>query len=773
MGNKTLLVVESPSKAKTINKYLGRDYIVEASVGHVKDLEKFKLGVDVEHGFQPKYLTIRGKADIIKKLKKLASEAKEVLLATDPDREGEAIAWHLAEEIKKSNTNIKRVLFNEITKDGIKRAMKEPRDIDENLFMAQQARRVMDRLIGYQVSPILSRALINISSDPLSAGRVQSVALRLIVEREEEIREFIPIPYFTIESTGVLADKSNLDLSLVEFDGAKISNPDGSGRGKTESETKEIQKQLSNKHYIKSLEQAKELINSINNSKFKISAVTKKDKSRKPDAPFTTSTLQQEASKKLGFSNKKTMSVAQRLYEGVNVGTEAVGLITYMRTDSTRVSPTIMEGLREFIGVKYGNENLSATENQYASKGTNTQDAHEAIRPTVLDYSPDKVYQHLEKDEFALYELIYTRFVASQMSNAKFEQTSVDIGDGNFVFRASGSVIKFKGFLSVYDKVKDSRNKKTFEDKILPSSIKEGIATELKDTKHEESKTAPPARYNSASLVKKLDELGIGRPSTYASIVSTLTEREYVETAGKAFKTTDLGEEVNKFLVKNFDDLFNVAFTNEMEASLDTIEEGTVTYFHAMNAFYSPFIKTLDYAQKHMEIEEVLCDKCNAPMDIRVGRTGRFFGCSRYPECNGTKPIKASNQEEKAEPQIVEGMFCDICGKPMLLREGRFGKFYGCSDYPTCKGIKQITTGVKCPSCDKGEISERYSKKTRKKFWSCTNYPDCKFISNFEIINNHWAGSKAKYLEIRYKKTESGYDKYERDPETGEEKQID
>lgn len=773
MADKILLVVESPSKAKTINKYLGRGYVVEASVGHIKDLEKFKIGIDIENGFQPKYITIRGKADIVKKLKKLASEAKEVLIATDPDREGEAIAWHLAEEIKKTNENIKRVLFNEITKDGIKKALKEPRGIDDNLFMAQQARRVMDRLIGYQVSPILSRALIKTTSEPLSAGRVQSVALRLISERENEIRAFKPINYWTISTDVVLPNNEVFSADLISINGNKIENPEGSALGKTEEETQQKAMKLAVQTYIKSEDQAKKLLEKIKQGSFSISEIKKRKNTRRPSAPFTTSTLQQEASRRLGFSNKKTMLLAQKLYEGVSVGSETVGLITYMRTDSTRISPEASENAKSFITAEYGANFLPETENVYKSKSANTQDAHEAVRPANLQYKPSDVRASLDKDEYAMYELIFSRFIASQMAPAQLDQTSVDISDENFVFRATGSVVTFKGFLAAYDDITEEKNKKSAgtTDR-LPNGIEQGLATKLEKTTSNASETKPPARFNEASLVKELDELGIGRPSTYAAIVSTLIDREYVELKSKAFSPTLLGDEVCAYLVKNFDDLFNVEFTSEMENSLDTVESGENSYVAAMNRFYKPFKETLDYATSHSDIEDVLCDKCNAPMTIRVGRSGRFFGCSRYPDCNGTKPLPKSNDYVAEEPQIAEGIFCDICGKPMLLRQGKFGKFYGCSDYPTCKGIKNITTGVKCPKCNTGEISERYSRKTKKKFWACTNYPDCDFISNFEIVGKACVNGDSPYIEIRYKKTEDGYDKYERCPKCSEEKLI-
>lgn len=776
MSEKILLVVESPSKAKTINKYLGKDYIVEASIGHIKDLVKFKMGVDIENGFEPKYITVKGKGDLIKKLKKLASEASEVLIATDPDREGEAIAWHIAEEVGKSNKNIKRVLFNEITKEGIKKGIKEPRDIDINLFMAQQARRVMDRLIGYQVSPFLSRALIAVTSEPLSAGRVQSVALRMIVEREREIRDFKSIPYFTINADFKNPTNATFNADLIAFDGNKIKNPEGSGAGKTDEETKAIQSKVNELHYIKSESQAKELVERIKKENFSIDEIKKRQVKRNPFAPFTTSTIQQEASRRLGFSNKKTMSIAQRLYEGVNIGSETVGLITYMRTDSVRVSAEAIEMVRGFIGKQYGNNYIPESPNEYKTKSTNSQDAHEAIRPANLDYKPQDVKQKLDKDEYALYELIFSRFVASQMAPALLDQTTAIINGGKFTFRVSGSVVVFNGFLAVYNDVTEEKNKrKAGEGNSLPIGLAEKQALKTEKVNKEESTTNPPARYNEASLVKDLDELGIGRPSTYAQIVSTLTDREYVELKSKVFYTTSLGESVTDVLIKYFPDLFNVVFTSEMENGLDSVEAGDNTYVKMMTEFYFPFKKSLDYAEEHSDIEDVLCEKCNAPMVIRVGRSGRFFGCSRYPECNGTKPLPKVNngvEEEKVEPEIAEGISCDICGKPMYIRNSKSGKFYGCSDYPTCKGLKPITTGVTCPKCNKGEISERYSKKTRKKFYSCTNYPECDFISNFMPIIETCKSCNNHYIELRWKKTEDGFDKYAKCPKCNNESEV-
>ncbi|MDQ1266702.1 MAG: topoisomerase [Bacteroidota bacterium] len=772
MSEKTLLVVESPAKAKTINKYLGSNYIVEASVGHIKDLVKYNLGVDIKNDFQPKYITIKGKADIIKKLKQLAEKSAKVLIATDPDREGEAIAWHIAEEIKTVNKNIKRVLFNEITKTGIKKGIETPADIDVNLFMSQQARRVMDRLIGFQVSPFLSRAMIEKTTKALSAGRVQSVALRLICERESHIRGFVPIEYWQIIGDFEVQNKKSFKARLVTFDDKNIKNPEGSAGAPTEAERKEIEKKLAALHYIRTEEQAKSLISEINKESFLLKSVTKKEVRRKPLAPFTTSYLQQEASRRLGFSNSKTMSIAQKLYEGVSIGKEGeIGLITYMRTDSVRISPEAQKAAREHIKTNYGNDFLPDSPPVYATKSGNVQDAHEAIRPTSLELLPKDIKKSLSKDEGALYELIFNRFLASQMSAAILEQTTIDIQGGGFVFRATGSVVIFKGFLIVYDDIKEEENGNKNDKEsspILPKGLQQGQKAAARNITPVQSFTKPLSRYTEASLVKELDELGIGRPSTYAQIISTLQDREYVELIKKSFNATVLGEDVSKILTENFPDLFNVDFTAEMERELDIIGEGKKTYIEAMHHFYHPFHTSLQKAEAGGAIPDILCDKCGGKMVIKVSRNGRFLGCSNYPECKNTKPMPRGEKQEKAEPVLAEGITCDICGKPMYIRDGKYGKFYGCTDYPKCKGIKQIDTGVDCPKCGKGVLSERYSKKSRKKFYGCSRYPDCDYLSNYEPINKKCPTCGNSYLEIRFKKVAEGFEKYLKCPECKE-----
>jgi DNA topoisomerase-1 len=774
MANKTLVIVESPAKAKTINKYLGKDYLVEASVGHIKDLVTFRLGVDVKKNFKPQYEIIKGKAQVVKKLKQLSGNSKGVLLATDPDREGEAIAWHIAEEIKEVNSNIKRVLFNEITKAGIDRGLKELRNLDENLFMSQQARRVLDRLIGYQVSPFLSRAMLDKTSKSLSAGRVQSVALRMICQRETEILSFVPIEYWSIFgdflSTG---NKKPFRARLVAFNGKSINSPDGSAKAGTEEEQAKLDSKLSVMNFIKSEEDATDLINKIKKENFKISDIITKQINRKAPAPFTTSSLQQEASKRLGLQNKRTMVVAQKLYEGVTLGSEGeVGLITYMRTDSVRLSPEAQQAAREHIKKTFGDEYLPDKPPFYTSKSKNVQDAHEAIRPTSLDYTPAEVKKYLDKDHAALYELIYNRFLASQMKEAVYDQTSIEIQGGEFLFRVTGSVITFKGYLAVYEEEKEDKNGngngKDTSEQTLPKNLKTGMNLKLQNVESVKSQTKPPARYNSASLVKELDELGIGRPSTYATIVSTLTDREYVQVDKKSFVPTELGFDVNVILVKNFPDLFNITFTAEMEEGLDMIAEGGKTYLQTIKSFYAPFIESLNHAKEHSDMPVITCDKCGAPMEIKVSRGGRFLGCTNYPECKNTKPLPKDVKIEKAEPVIAEGIFCDICGKQMVIRESRYGKFYGCIDYPTCKGTKPISTNISCPKCKEGILVERFSPKSRKKFWGCSRYPDCDYLTNYEPINKKCPKCGHDYIEAHFKKVGDEWQKYLKCPECKE-----
>lgn len=770
MAKKRLVVVESPSKAKTINKYLGKDYLVEASVGHIKDLVKFGLGVDINKNFEPKYQTIRGKADIVKRLKSQAEKVEEVLIATDPDREGEAIAWHIAQEVKQKNPNIKRLIFNEITKNGISGGLKNLRDIDDNLFQAQQARRVLDRLIGFQVSPFVSKAMLDKTSQALSAGRVQSVALRLICERESEIRSFVPIEYWSVLGTFLTEEKSNIKARLVGFNGKTIKNPEGSAKSNSDSEQTKIDKKLESLNFIRSEGEAKDLIERIKRDSFSIESIQKKQVKRNPYPPFTTSSLQQEAAKRLGFSNKKTMTLAQTLYEGVNIGSEgSIGLITYMRTDSVRISPDAQSQARDYIQTIYGKEYLPAKAPFYSSKSSNVQDAHEAIRPTSIENSPKQISKYLDRDAARLYELIYNRFLASQMAPAIIDQTTVNISSENFLFRATGSIIRFQGFLIVYSDLKEDSQADKEESGLLPANLKEKSPLDLEKLDYQKHQTKPKPRFNEASIVKELDELGIGRPSTYATIISTLIERKYVNLESKVFFPTELGIGVVEVLLKYFPELFNVDFTAEMETKLDVIAEGKSSYLDVVKDFYGPFKESLDRAENKNDIPEIICDECGAPMLIKVSKRGRFLGCSRYPDCTFTKPLPKNAQEEKKEPEIAEGITCDLCGKQMVVREGRYGKFYGCIDYPNCKGIKQISTNVKCPKCSEGVLSERYSPKTKKKFWGCSNYPKCDYLTNYEPINRACPNCNHYYIEARFRKKAGEWERYLKCPKCNSE----
>ncbi|MCX7879966.1 MAG: type I DNA topoisomerase [Ignavibacteria bacterium] len=727
---KNLIVVESPTKAKTINKYLGKDYIVEPSVGHIKDLKKHTLSVDIKNGFKPIYEIIRGKKDTIKKIREEATKCEKVYIATDPDREGEAIAWHIAEEISIPGKKIERVLFNEITPKGIQEGLKNTRELDEKLYSSQQARRVLDRLIGFQISPFVSNALIKKSNLKLSAGRVQSVALRLICEREEDIENFVPFEYWNILGKFEANGKS-FTGKLIEFDGVQIKNPEGSKtiqRGETQ---KEFQKRISNFVFISSEEDAVKLVERIKKEEYYVRSIKRNKFKSSPKPPFITSTLQQEAARKLGFSSKLTMMLAQRLYEGVSLGKEGnVGLITYMRTDSVRVSQDAISSVRNFIETKFGKKYLPTKPNEYKSKSLNVQDAHEAIRPTYLEKTPESLEKFLDKNLYELYKLIYYRFVASQMTAAEYEQTTIEIASPSFVFRASGRVLTFDGYLAVYQESSDE-SEKDDESKVLLPQIHENQKLTLIDVETKYSQTQPPPRYNQATLIKELEEKGIGRPSTYATIVSTLLDRKYIELKKKAFVPTELGKEVNGILINYFSDIFNVKFTAKMEDALDTIAEGKSEYVQVVGSFFTPLSKLLEKANNEIFENGVKCDVCGAPMVIRVSKKGRFLGCSRYPNCQNTKPITAF--QENKEQKIAEGIFCDECGKPMVIRKGKYGEFYGCSDYPSCKGTKPINGSKafrpieiqdeKCPKC-KSTMVLRIGRNGY--FLACSRYPECK-----------------------------------------------
>ncbi len=717
-GTSTLVIVESPAKAKTIGKYLGRGYRVRATVGHIMDLPQKKLGIDLENGFTPDLVPIPGKEKTIADLKSAAKDSKEVLIATDPDREGEAIAQHVATQISPkrgpSLIPIRRVLFHEITKDAVQRAIQNAGVIDSKKVDAQQARRVLDRLVGYKASPVLWKTV----KKGLSAGRVQTVALRLIVEREREIRAFKPVEYWTIEA---LLEKENQQFT------AKLHHIDGK------------------KAEIPNQEQADRIISDLKGRKtFDVTEVKRRERRKNPSAPFTTSTLQQEAAKKLSFGSKRTMRVAQDLYEGIEVGSEgAVGLITYMRTDSTRIAESASQQAREYLRVLFGEEFVCKTPQLYESgKSKNAQEAHESIRPTDPSRRPDELKKYLSADQFKLYQLIWQRFMASQMTPAVFDTTTVDfdipsttqpdIGRRSYLFRATGSIVKFQGFLALYREAREEGEHKTLEDEQALPVVVVGEKVPCKGVTPSQHFTEPPPRFSEASLVKELERLGIGRPSTYASIISVLADRRYVELLQRRFFPTELGESVEKVMVKQFPDVFNVDFTSEMEEELDKIEEGDLKWQKVLKDFYSPFAARLNKvdagaliaeAYDLSKIDLLRCPEDGGKLEPRGGFFGPFLACEHHPKtCKYTRPIKG----EKAKPVLTEHM-CHVCGQPMVIRNGRSGAFLGCSTFPKCRGTRSMPTGVFCPK-DGGELVERRSKKRGTAFYACSN-EECDFVA--------------------------------------------
>ncbi|MHB8173758.1 MAG: type I DNA topoisomerase [Nitrospirota bacterium] len=739
---KDLIVVESPAKAKTINKYLGDQYIVKASLGHVRDLPKKRLAVDIENGFMPEYEVIKDKAKVIAELKRLAKSAEKIYLAPDPDREGEAIAWHVAEEIKAPEEKLFRVLFNEITKRGVTDAMKSPGKIDMNKVDAQQARRVLDRLVGYQVSPLLGKKV----KWGASAGRVQSVALRLVVEREREILAFVPREYWSITAALNADSPPPFTAKIAKSDGRKLEILNG-------TEADEITAYLKEQAFI-------------------VSKVDRKEKKQYPVPPFTTSKLQQEAARKLRFSAKKTMLVAQQLYEGLEIGPEgAVGLITYMRTDSTRVSNEAVTEARDLIVNKYGKNYLPEKPPVYASQ-KKAQEAHEAIRPTSVGREPESVKGYLDKDQLALYRLIWNRFLASQMNPAVLDMTGVDIQAGRYGFRATGSVVKFPGFMALYTEGKDEdKSDKEAEEGAEPGvsvslpPLRVGDLLKLGELTPRQHFTQPPPKYTEASLVKELEEKGIGRPSTYAAIMSTIVDREYVEKKSNAFSPTELGFIVNDLLVESFPDLFNVEFTAKMEDELDEIEEGRMQWVDTVKEFYGPFEKSLINAQKGMRNvkreetpTDIECEKCGSKMVIKWGRNGRFLACPGYPECKNTRELPGEGGESaNAQAREAEATDekCPKCESPMVIKSGRFGKFMACSAYPKCKTTKPIPLGVSCPKCG-GDLSERRTK-GGKPFYGCGNYPKCDFASWDRPVPKKCPECGSPYLVEKYSKKDGPY----------------
>jgi DNA topoisomerase I len=759
---KSLVIVESPAKAKTIGKYLGKDYLVKASLGHVKDLPKKDLAVDVERDFTPRYEVIEGKKKLIAELKQAAKGVDFIYLAADPDREGEAICWHLKEELEPKKTGkpaIFRVMFNEITAAAVKKAFERPLAVNVHLVEAQQARRVLDRLVGYKISPLLWDKVRR----GLSAGRVQTVAVRVIVEREREIRAFQKQEYWTI------------DVAL----NAK----------KAPVLTARLNKKADETPIIGNEATAKEIVDDLDGASYIVKSVSTREKKRNPVPPFITSTLQQESSRKLRFSVKRTMMLAQGLYEGKELGNEgAVGLITYMRTDSTRVSEDALTEVRGFVTERYGAEFLPKSPNVYKTK-KDAQDAHEAIRPTSVLRTPESLEKLLAEDELKLYRLIWMRFIASQMMPALFDQTTIDVNAAGkskapYIFRATGSVLKFEGFLKIYEEGKDQKDEDDEDLKHKLPAVIEGETLRFKEILPEQHFTEPPPRYNEATLVKKLEADGVGRPSTYASIISTIQDREYVQKdSAKRFVPTELGMVVTDLLLESFNDLFEVSYTARMEEELDEIEEGKLEWRVAMAEFYDRFQKDLEHAGRNMtdikrmeKPTDLVCEKCGKPMVIKWRKHGSFIACTGYPECTNTRELTVDLPDvDKADlGEQDEQEYCENCGRPMVLKKGRFGQFFACSGYPDCKTTKQIggeqrkdvpleekcpqcgnnlvqkygrygefvacsnypackyvkqkTIGVRCPNCSEGEIVERRSKRGRT-FYGCNRYPECDFVA--------------------------------------------
>ncbi len=716
-----LVIVESPSKALTIKGYLGSNYKVVASIGHVRDLPKSSLGVDVDNNFEAHYISIRGKGDLIKELRKEAKAANKVFLATDPDREGEAISWHLAATLGIPMGKTQRISFNEVTKTAVKAAIKAPRQIDMNLVNSQQTRRIMDRIVGYKISPLLWK---NVKSG-LSAGRVQSVATRMIVEREAEISAFVPVEYWTIESTLHAGDGKNFTVHFW-----------GNAEGKLK---------LNNE------EEAMTVVRAVSGKDYKVSSVKKATRHKAPAPPFTTSTLQQEAARKLGFQSQRIMRIAQELYEGINLGAEfggTQGLITYMRTDSLRVSADARDAAKAFITEKYGEKYYPETSRVYKTKST-AQDAHEAIRPARVDLEPQKIRKMLTNEQFKLYKLIWERFIASQMESALLDTISVDFDCNGYIFRTSGYSVSFQGYMAVYEESEeDPRN--TADD---PSEVKdirlpvlqEGQMVNAEEAIPSRHFTEPPVRYNDASFIKMLEEQGLGRPSTYATILTTILARNYVKREGKSLIPTPLGEVTTDLMKEHFSTIVDYGFTADMEDELDEIENGKATMLDVLNGFWKDFSKQLEKAEESIgqnsveippEETDMICEKCGSRMVVRNGRFGKFAACPNYPTCRNTKPLTAAKEQVEANEEasekktpIVVDMKCEKCGADMILRTGKFGSFYACSRYPECKFTKarMKDTGVPCPKCG-AKIVTKFGR-SHTVFYSCERYPDCDFSS--------------------------------------------
>ena len=709
--SKSLIIVESPAKARTLKKYLGKGYDVRASVGHIRDLPLSKLGVDITKDFSPQYVTIKGKAKIISDLKKAASKADDIYLAPDPDREGEAIAWHIAHILKSAKKPIHRALFHELTQKAIRAAIENATSINNNRFEAQQTRRILDRLVGYQISPLLWEKVRR----GLSAGRVQSVAVRMICDREQKIEAFTPEEYWTI-SVDLQGEKPpNFIAKLDKVSGRKA---------KVQNETT-----------------AREIVAALLKAEHTVTDVDKKERKRNPSPPFITSTMQQDANRKLRYPAKRTMGLAQKLYEGIELGDKGpVGLITYMRTDSTRINNEALNEVRTYIEKNYGASHLPAKPVLYKS-AKSSQDAHEAIRPTDVSLTPDKVAPFLEKGLLRLYTLIWKRFVASQMCPAIYDQTTVLIKADRYLLKTQGAILRFKGFMTLYVESTDENGKNgSAQDDALIPDVAVGDSLKVLKVDPKQNFTQPPPRYTEATLVKALEENGVGRPSTYAAIISTIQDKEYVMLQQRKFSPTDLGRLVNDLLVEHFPSILDIEFTASMESNLDKIEDGKSNWVKILKAFYEPFEKTLAAAKQEMKSIKkqgiptgIPCKLCNGSLVIKWGKTGEFLACENYPDCKHTQNFKKDENGniipvEREEPE-ESGEACEKCGRPMVFKHGRFGKFLACSGYPECKHIQSQTTGVICPeeNCG-GELVQKVSKKG-KVFFSCNRFPECRYAT--------------------------------------------
>ncbi len=740
MSAKNLVIVESPGKIKTISKYLGEDFVVMASMGHVRDLPKSKMGIDTKHNFEPQYIIPRDKSKVITGLKSKIKKDTIVYIATDEDREGEAIGWHLVEALNlQKHKNLKRIVFHEITKPAIEEAVEHPRTIDKHLVDAQQARRILDRLVGYELSPLLWKKI----KYGLSAGRVQSVAVRMIVEREREIQAFKPEEYWSIiAELSPEESKEVFQANLAKFKGENI---------KVTNET-----------------QTKEILENLKGATYEVTSVEKKESHRNPAPPFTTSTLQQEAARKLGFSVKKTMMVAQHLYEGVELETGHEGLITYMRTDSVNVSQIALKQAQEVIAKLYGKE-YGLAEPRYYKGRKGAQEAHEAIRPSDLSREPEKISKFLSKDELKLYELIWKRMLACQMAPAILDQVGVDIDAKDYTFRATGQTIRFAGFIQVYLEGKDESEEEEEGEKMLPE-LKEGENPKLHKLDPEQHFTKPPPRYTEASLVKKLEAEGIGRPSTYAPTISTILTRGYVLKEAKQLLPAEIGFVVNDFLVAHFPKVLDYQFTARMEEMLDEIEDGKESWQEEIREFYDPFHSLVEDKTKNIKKEDIvigetdeICDECGKPMMVKLSRYGKFLSCTNFPKCKNAKPLnEATGKVDEVKEKEIEDLEkklahkkCTKCGKAMAVKTGRFGEYLACTDYPKCKTTETILKiiGVKCPECKKGELVERHTRKGGKAFYGCNQYPKCKFaVWEKPTSGEHAEELHKKQLEKQKKK---------------------